>query len=97
MDDPRDVEIRKLRFSLEQRESDLRRVADVARQLEAERDAAEAECMAARNLATLTPGHSDHKQANRELWRLKDDHDATCPGWRGREWMAKPNEKEGER
>lgn len=57
-----------------------------------ERDAAEAECMAARHLATLRPGSDDHNQASRELWRLKDEHDATCPGWRGREWMDKPRE-----
>jgi hypothetical protein len=73
MDDPRDAEIRQLRYSLEQRDSDLRRVADVARQLEAERDAARRECAAWRA--------GCGGEAEPSCYDAVAAHDVACPGW----------------
>jgi hypothetical protein len=83
MTDTRDAEIRQLRYSLEQRESDLRRVADVARQLEAERDAARRECAAWREWDEASREHGGLEDRAYYLCveAQVDSHDDACPGW----------------
>jgi hypothetical protein len=83
MDDPRDAEIRKLRYSLEQREHDLVVVAKDVVRIVKERDAAEAECMAWREWDEASREHGGLEDRAYYLCveAQVDAHDAACPGW----------------